>query len=160
MRGSITSPRSWPSTWAASFSTWGLVDANPTSAVVGGADAPQTLLAPFRVELLCVCCTTANPAFDSWIFLMGWHVFVLKAADGGGPEAPVISTSGSLPTEENSASSSAGWRSSAGAVASFPGSPSSRGARDQYSKTLACKIFELYYIQMGVVGKIEETTRK
>jgi hypothetical protein len=71
----------------------------------------------------------------------------------------VISTSGSLPTEEseeNSASSSAGWRISAGAAASFPGSPSGRGAGDQYSKTLACRGSELSYNPMGALGKIEK----
>ena len=102
-----------------------------TSVVAGGADAPRTLLAPLRVELFSACCAAANPAFDSWIFLTARRVFLPRAADGGGPEAPVISTSGSLPTEEskeNSASSSLGWRSSAGAAASFPGSPSGRGA--------------------------------
>ena len=136
MRGGVTSPRSWPSTWAASFSAWGPADTDPISAVAGGADAPRTLLAPFRVELLSVSCAAANPAFNSWIFLMAQHVFLLRAVDGGSLEAPVISTSGSLPTEEleeNSASSSAGWRSSVGAAASFPGSPSGRGAGDQYS---------------------------
>ena len=101
--------------------------------VAGGADAPQTFLAPFRVELLSVCCAAANPAFDSWIFLTVRCVFLPRAADSGGPEVLMISTSGSLPTEEseeNSASSSAGWRSSAGVAASFLGSPSGRGARD------------------------------
>ena len=110
-RGGVTPLRSWPRTWAASFSTWGPADADATSAVAGVDDAPRTLLAPFRVELLSVCCAAANPAFNSLIFLMAWRVFLFRAADGGGPEAPVISTSGSLPMEEsevNSASSSAG----------------------------------------------------
>ena len=91
------------------------------------------------------------------------RVFLFRAADCGGPEAPVISTSGSLPTEEseeNSASSSAGWRSSAGAAASFPGSPSGRGAGDQYSKILACSGAELLYNPTGALrknrAKIEE----
>ena len=78
-----------------------------------------------------------------WSFLWALaFVFLLGAADDGGHEAPVISTSDSLPTEEseeNSTSSSASWHSSVGAAASFPGSPSGRGAGDQYSKTLACK---------------------
>ena len=133
----------------------------------GAPMPPRTLLVPFRVELLNVCCTAANPAFDSWIFLTARRFFLLRVADGGGPEAPVISTSGSLPTEEseeNSASSSAGWRISAGAAASFPGSPSSRGAGDQYSKTLAYRRSELCHNPTGAVGKteqkIEETTRK
>ena len=94
---------------------------------------PRTLLIPFWVELLSVCCAAANPAFDSRIFLMVWHVFLLRVVGGSGPEAPVISTSGSLPTEEseeNSVSSSAGWCSSARAAASFPRSPSGRGAGD------------------------------
>ena len=79
--------------------------------MAGGADALWTLLAPLRVELFSACCAAANPAFDSWIFLTVRHVFLPRTADGGGPEAPMISTSGSLPTEEseeNSASSSAG----------------------------------------------------
>ena len=124
---------------------------------------PRTLLARFRVELLSVCCAAANPAFNSWIFLMARRDFLLRAADGGSPEAPVISTSGSLPTEEseeNSASSSASWRSSAGAAASFPGSPSGREAGDKYSKTLACRRTELLYNPTGALrknrAKIEE----
>ena len=52
-------------TWAASFSAWGLADADPTSAVAGGADAPRTLLVPLGVELLSNLCTAVNPAFDS-----------------------------------------------------------------------------------------------
>ena len=101
-----------------------------------------------RVELHSDCCATVNPAFDSGIFLMARRVFFLGAADDGGPEALVISTSELLPTEEseeNSISSSTGWRSSAGVAASLPGSPSGRGVGDQYSKTLACKGFELCY---------------
>jgi len=42
---------------------------------------------------------------------MARRIFLLGAADDGGPEVPVISTSDSLPTEEseeNSISSSAG----------------------------------------------------
>ena len=77
---------------------------------------------------------------------MVWRVFLLGAADDGDLEAPVISTSDSLPTEEseeNSISSSAGWRSSVGAAASLPGSPSGRGAGDQYSKTLAYRSSDL-----------------
>ena len=121
-----------------------------------GADAPRTLLAPFRVELLNDCCAAANPAFDSWIFLTVRRVFLLRAADGGGPEAPVISTSGSLPTEEseeNSAFSSASSQSLAGEAAFFSGSPSGRGVGDQYSKTLAYKSTELLYNPMGALGK-------
>ena len=131
--------------------------------MAGGADVPRTLLVPFWVELLSVSCAAANPAFDSGIFLTARHVFLLKAADGGGLEAPVISTSDSLPmeeSEENSASSSAGWRSSAGAAASFLGSPSGRRAGDQYSKTLACRRSKLCYNPMGAVRKIEKKQRK
>ena len=87
------------------------------------------------------------------------RVFLPRVTDGGGPEAPVISTSGSLPTEEseeNSASSSAGWRSSAGVAASFPGSPSGRGAGDQYSKTSAYKRDELLYNPTGALRKTEQ----
>ena len=139
--------------------TRGPVSADPTSVVAEGADAPRTLLAPLRVELFSAYCAAANPAFDSWIFLTARRVFLPRAADGGGPEAPVIYTSGSLPTEEseeNLASSSADWRSSAGAAASFPGSPSGRGAGDQYSKTLAYKRAELLYIPMGALVKTEQ----
>ena len=96
------------------------------------------------VKLLSDLCATVNPAF------------LLGAADDGSPEAPVMSTSDSLPTEEleeNSASSSAGWCSSAGAVVSFPGSPSGRGAGDQYSKTLAYRRSELCHNPRGAVGK-------
>jgi len=67
------------------------------------------LLVPLRVELLSDCCAAANPAFDSGIFFMARRVFLLWAAEVGGPEAPVITTSDSLPTEEseeNSISSS------------------------------------------------------
>ena len=126
--------------------------------MTGGADAPRTLLAPFRVELLSVYCAAANSAFDSWIFLMARRVFLLRAADGGGPESPVISTSGSLPmeeSEENSASSTAGWRNSTVAAASYTGSPSGRGAGDQYSKALACNGSELCYKSMGASGNAE-----
>ena len=132
-RGDASSSRSWPSDWATFSSTRGPVSTDPTSVVAGGAGAPRTLLAPLQVELFSTCYATANPAFDSWIFLMVWRVFLHRAANSGSPEAPVISTSGSLPTEEseeNSASSSAGWRSSAGAASSFPVSPSGRGAGD------------------------------
>jgi len=69
------------------------------------------LLVPIGVELLSVYCAAANPAFDSRIFFTARRIFLLGAADDGGPEAPVISTSDSLPTEEsedNSISSSAG----------------------------------------------------
>jgi hypothetical protein len=68
--------------------------------VARGADIPRTLLVPFRVELLSVCCAATNPAFNKEIFLMARHIFLLREADGGGPEAPVISTFGSLTTEE------------------------------------------------------------
>ena len=128
-----------------------------------GTDAPRNLLAPFQVELLSVCCTADNPAFESWIFLTVRRIFLLRAADGGGPEAPVISTSGSLPmeeSEENLASSSASWCSSAGAAASFPGSPSSRGAGDQYSKTLAYRRSELCHNPTGALIKIEQNTEE
>jgi hypothetical protein len=161
--GDTTSPFSWPRTWAASFSTWGPDDADLTSAVAGGTDAPRTLLALLRVELFNACCTAASPTFDSWIFFTVQCVFLPRAADGGGPEAPVISTSSSLPTEEseeNSASSSASYCSSAGAAASFLGSPSGRGAGDQYSKTLACKRAGLLYIPTGALGKTEQKQRK
>ena len=111
------------------------------------------------VELLSDLCAAVNPAFDSRIFLTVRRVFLLEAAEDGGPEAPVISTSDSLPTEEseNSISSSTDWRSSAGAGASLPGSPSGRGAGDQYSKTLACKESEL---SPSGRAKAEETTWK
>ena len=87
------------------------------------------------------------------------HIFLPRVANGGGPEAPVISTSGSLPTEENSACSSAGWHSSAGAAVSFPGSPSGREAGDKYYKTLACIKSELCHNPTCVVRKTEETTQ-
>jgi hypothetical protein len=64
-----------------------------------------------RVELFSDCCAALNPAFDSGIFFTAQRVFLLGATDDGGPEAPVISISDSLPTEEseeNSISSSAG----------------------------------------------------
>ena len=99
--GASLPPRSWPSPWAASFSIWGLADVDLTPAVAGGADAPQTLLVPLVVELLSDLCTAVNPAFDSGIFLTVRRVFLLEAAEDGGPEAPVISTSDSLPTEES-----------------------------------------------------------
>ena len=127
--------------------------------MAGGADAPRTLLVPLWVELLSDYCAAANPAFDSEIFFMARCVFLLGAADDGGPEAPVISTSDSLPLEEsedNSTSSSTGWRSSAGAVASLPGSPSGRGQGDQYSKTLAYRRSELCYNPTGAVRKTEQ----
>ena len=111
-----------------------------------------------RVELLSALCAAVNPAFNSGIFFTARSVFLLEAAKDSGPEAPVISTSDSLPMEEsveNSISSSAGWRSSAGAAASFPGYPSGRGAGDQYSKTLACRRSELCYNPMGALGKTE-----
>jgi hypothetical protein len=72
------------------------------------------LLVPLQVELLVDCCAAVNPTFDSRILLTARCAFLLGAADEGGPEAPVISTFDSLPTEEsedNSISSSAGWRS-------------------------------------------------
>ena len=101
--------------------------------MAGGADAPRTLLVPLHVELLSDCCAAVNTAFDSGIFLTVWRIFLLVAVNDGGPEGPVVSTSNSLPTEEleeNSISSSVGWRSSTGAVASLPGPPSGRGAGD------------------------------
>ena len=85
------------------------------------------------VELLSDLYATVKPAFDSGIFIMMRCVFLLRAAEVGGPEVSVISTSDSLPTEEseeNSMSSSVGWRSSAGVVISLPGSPSGRGVGD------------------------------
>ena len=121
------------------------------------------MLVPLWVELLSDCCAAANPAFDSVTFFMARHVFLLGAADDGGPEALVISTSDSLPTEEseeNSTSSFADWCSSAGAAASLPGSPSGRGVGDQYSKTLACKGSELCYNPTGALGKTEQKQRK
>jgi len=102
------------------------------------------------VELLSDLCAVVNPAFDSEIFFTVRHVFLLGAADDGGPEALVISTSDSLPTEEseeNTTSSSAGWRSSAGAAASLPVCLSGRGAGDQYSITLAFRRSELCHNQ-------------
>jgi hypothetical protein len=42
----------------------------------------------------------------------------------------------------------------------LPGSPSGRGAGDQYSKTLACKGSALCYDPMGAFGKIEQKQRK
>jgi hypothetical protein len=71
------------------------------------------MLVSLQVELLSDFCATVNPAFDSGIFLTVRRVFLLGVADDGGPEAPVISTSDSLPTEEsdeNSFSSSVGWQ--------------------------------------------------
>ena len=121
------------------------------------------MLVPLGVELLNDLCAAVNPVFDSGIFFMAWHIFLLGEAEVGGPEAPVISTSDSLPMEEleeNSVSSSAGWRSSTGAAVSLPGSPSGRGAGDQYSKTLACKGSELRYNPTGVLGKTEQKQRK
>jgi hypothetical protein len=57
------------------------------------------LLVLLRVKLLSNCCAAVNPTFDSGVFLTARCVFLLGAADDGGPEAPVISTSDSLPTE-------------------------------------------------------------
>ena len=68
------------------------------------------MLVPLGVELLSDLCAAVNPAFDSRIFLTVRRVFLLEAAEDGGPEAPVISTSDSLSSEEsedNSTSSSA-----------------------------------------------------
>ena len=121
------------------------------------------MLVPLGIELLNDLYAVVNPAFDSGIFFTARRIFLLGAAEVGGPEAPMISTSDSLPMEEleeNSVSSSAGWCSSTGAAVSLPGSPSGRGAGDQYSKTLACKESELYHNPTGAVGKTEETTRK
>ena len=115
------------------------------------------------VKLPSARCAAVNPAFDSRIFFTARHVFLLGAADDGGPEAPVISTSDSLPleeSEENSTSSSTGWRSSAGAVASLPGSPSGRGQGDQYSKTLAYRRSELCHNPTGALIKIEQNTEE
>ena len=84
------------------------------------------------------------------------RIFLFRAAAVGGLEVLVISTSDSLPTEEseeNSISSSAGLCSSVGVAASLPGSPSCRGAGDQYSKTLACSKFQLCHNPTGVVEK-------
>ena len=110
-RGGVTSPCGWPCPWAASLSALELADVDPTIAVAWGADSPRTLLAPLGVELLSDLCAAVNPAFDSGIFFTARRVFLLGAAEDGGPEAPVISTSDSLPTEESeekSISSSAG----------------------------------------------------
>jgi len=127
--------------------------------VAGGADAPRTLLVPLGVELLSDLCATVNPAFDSGIFFTARHVFLFGAAEVGGPDVPVISTSDSLPieeSEENSLSSFASWRSSAAMAVSLLGSPSGRGAGDQYTKTLAYRKYELYHNPMGVVGKTKQ----
>ena len=59
------------------------------------------MLVPLQVELFNDYCTAVNPAFDSGIFFMARRIFLLGAADDSGPEAPVISTSDSLPTEES-----------------------------------------------------------
>ena len=88
-QGRITSPRSWASPWAASFSAWGPADVDPTAAAAWGADAPRILLVPLGVELLSDLCAAVNPTFDSEIFFVAWRVFLLGAADVGGPEAPV-----------------------------------------------------------------------
>ena len=112
------------------------------------------------VELLTDRCAAVNPTFDSGIFFTVRCVFILGAAAVGGPEAPVISASDSLTTEEsgeNSMSSSAGWCSSAGVAISLPGSPLGRGARDQNSKTLACRRSELHHNPTGAVGKTEKS---
>jgi len=129
--------------------------------VAGGAYAPRTLLVPSGVELLSDLCPTVNPAFGSGIFFMARHVFLFRAAEVGGPEVPVISTSDSLPTEESEENS---LSSSAGMAISLLGSPSGRGAGDQYTKTLAYRKSELYHNPTGAVGKhkekIEKTTQK
>jgi len=112
-----------------------------------------------EVELLSDLCATVNPTFGSGIFFMARHVFLFRAAEVGGPEVPVISTFDSLPTEEseeNSLSSSAGWHSSAGMAVSLLGSPSGRGAGDQYTKTLAYRKSELYHNPTGAVGKTKQ----
>jgi len=83
------------------LSTWGLAKTNPTPAVTGGVDATRTLLAHLGVELLNDCSATVNPAFDSGIFLVMRRVFLFGVAVVSGPEASVISTSDSLPTEES-----------------------------------------------------------
>jgi hypothetical protein len=75
------------------------------------------LLVPLGVELLSDLCAIVNPVFHSGIFFTAQNIFLLGVTDEGTPEAPVISTSDSLPTEEseeNSISSSADWRSSVG----------------------------------------------
>ena len=128
-----------------------------------GSPGSQTLLVPLGVELLNDLCAAVNPAFDSRIFFMVRRVFLLGAAEVGGLKAPVIFTSDSLPTEEsedNSISSSIGWRNSAGTAVSLPGSPSGRGAGDQYSKTLTYRRPELLYNPTGVLRKIEQKQRK
>ena len=78
------------------------------------------------VELLTDHCAAVNPAFDSGIFFTMRCVFLLGAAAVGGPEALVISTFDSLPTEEseaNSIPSSAGLCSSVGAAVPFQDPP-------------------------------------
>jgi hypothetical protein len=115
------------------------------------------------VELLSDLYAAVKPAFDSGIFFTMRCTFLLGAAEVGGPEVSVLSTSDSLPTEEseeNSMSSSVGWRSSAGVVISLPGSPSGRGVGDQYSKTLAYRRSELHHNPMGAVGETEQKQRK
>jgi len=111
------------------------------------------------VELLSDFSATVNPAFNSGIFFMARHVFLFGVAEDGGPEVPVISTSDSLPTEEseeNSLSSSAGWRSSAGMAVSLLGSPSGRGTGDQYTKILAYRKSKLYHNPTGAIGKTKQ----
>ena len=129
----------------------------------GGADAPRTLPAPLQGELLSDLCNAVNPAFDSGIFFTARRVFLLGLVAVGGPEAPVISTSDSLLTEEseeNSSLSFAGFRSSASSAVSLLGPPSGRRVGDQNSRTLAYRNFELCHNPTGAVGKTEQKQRK
>ena len=111
------------------------------------------MLVPLRVELLSDCCTTINPAFDSGIFLTGRCVFLLGATDDGGPEAPVISTSDSLPTEEseeNSISSSAGWQLDGGGGI-FARVPLRQRSGGPILQDLGLQKSELFHNPMGAV---------
>jgi hypothetical protein len=106
----------------------------PYSSSDGGADAPRTLLAPLGMELLSDRFAIVNPAFESGIHFTTRHNFILGPAAAVGPEALVISTSDSLPTEEseeNSSSSPAGSHSSVGLAASCqgPSQAEERGTR-------------------------------
>ena len=84
--GGVTSPRSWPSPQAGYLSAWGPAAADPTPAVMGGADARRTLLIPLGVELLNDLCTAVNLAFNSGIFFTAWRVFLFGVAAVGGLE--------------------------------------------------------------------------
>ena len=116
------------------------------------------MLVPLWVELLSDCCAAANPAFDSEIFFMARCVFLLGAADDGGPEAPVISTSNSLPTEEseeNSISSSAGWQLSGGGGI-FARVPLRQRSEGPIRQDLGLQKSELFHNPTGAVKKTEQ----